>query len=60
MIGLVRLREWTTNERGAEVAEWVLWAGGLALLAGAVYLAVAGQLPGAVGNVMSGISGSGS
>lgn len=57
---LERLLDWTGNERGAEIAEWVLWAGGIALLAGGVYLAVAGQLPGAVGNVMSGISSSGS
>jgi hypothetical protein len=60
MRDLVRLHELIGNERGAEIAEWVLWVGGIALLAGAVYLAVAGQLPGAVGNVMSGISSSGS
>ena len=60
MMDLDKLREWCGNERGAEIAEWVLWVGGIALLAGAIYLAVAGQLPGAVGNIMSGISGAGS
>jgi hypothetical protein len=60
MPDLVRLRQWLDNQTGAEVAEWVLWAGGLAMLAGAIYLVVAAGLPNAVGNVMSGISGSGS
>ena len=60
MMSLVRLREWLGNERGAEVAEWVLWAGGIAILAGAIYLAVAGQLPGAVSNIMGSIGSSGS
>ena len=60
MPDVATLRQWVTNERGAEVAEWVLWAGGLALLAGGIYLVVAGGLPTAVANVMSGISSSGS
>jgi hypothetical protein len=60
MMSLVKVGEWLGNERGAEIAEWVLWAGALAALAGVIYFAVSGQLPGAIGNVMNGISSSGS
>jgi hypothetical protein len=28
------------NEEGAEVVEWVLWVGGIAVLAGAIYTVV--------------------
>ena len=28
------------NEKGAEVVEWVLWVGGIAVLAGAIYAVV--------------------
>jgi hypothetical protein len=60
MMNLVRLRGWVGNERGAEIAEWVLWAGSLAVLASTIYLAVATQFPSTVANIMSGISSAGS
>jgi len=32
------------NEKGAEVVEWVLWVGGIAVLAGVIYIVVSGAL----------------
>jgi len=32
------------NEKGAEVVEWVLWVGGIAVLAGVIYTVVSGAL----------------
>ena len=47
------------NEQGAEIAEWVLWSGGLASVAGALYAIVATTLPSTVLSIMASISGFG-
>ena len=48
------------NEKGAEVVEWVLWVGGIALLAGVVFGVVNGALGGKVNAIMNTIGPVGS
>ena len=53
MTYLKRVRRWTVeNEQGAEIAEWVIWTGGLAITAGALYTAIAMALPSAMQNIV--------
>ena len=47
-----RLRQQLDDEKGAEIVEWVMWVGGIALLAGAMYLAVSTALNGTIQNVI--------
>ena len=51
------LRERVGNERGAEIVEWVLWVGGIAILAGTLYTVVSGALTNTITNIVGGISG---
>src|SRR2546421_318271 len=53
---LKTLRQHISNERGAEIAEWVIWVGGVAILAGVVFSAVSGSLSGAVTNILGSIA----
>ena len=50
------LQQRVNNEKGAEIVEWVLWVGGIAILAGALYLAVSGALTNTVNTVLNGIN----
>jgi hypothetical protein len=54
---IVLLRQRIGNERGAEIVEWVLWVGGIAILAGTLYTVVSGALSNTVTNIMGGITG---
>ena len=51
------VREQVANEKGAEIVEWVLWVGGIAILAGTIYGVVSGALTNAVTNIVGGITG---
>jgi len=44
------------NEEGAEVVEWVLWVGGIAVLAGVIYTAVSGSLSNKTNTIMNTIA----
>ena len=44
------------NQEGAEVVEWVLWVGGIAVLAGAIYTVVSGALSTKTNDIMNTIS----
>ena len=44
------------NEKGAEVVEWVLWVGGIAVLAGVIYGVVNTALQGKVNAIMNTIA----
>ena len=48
------------NEKGAEVVEWVLWVGGIAVLAGVIYAAVHTALQGRVSTIMNQVAPVGS
>jgi Flp pilus assembly pilin Flp len=51
------LRRRINNEKGAEIVEWVLWVGGIAILAGTLYTVVSGALTTTITNIVSGITG---
>jgi len=51
------LRERVGNEKGAEIVEWVLWVGGIAILAGTLYTVVSGALTNTITNIVGGITG---
>ena len=44
------------NEKGAEIVEWVLWIGGIGVLAGVLYGVVSGALTTLVGTIISGLT----
>ena len=50
-----RLRQNTSDERGAEIVEWVLWVGGIALLAGVMYVVLSGQLTNLATTIINGM-----
>ena len=54
---LETLRQHVNNEKGAEIVEWVLWVGGIAILAGTLYTVVSGALTNTVRTVVGGITG---
>jgi hypothetical protein len=41
------------NEKGAEVVEWVLWVGGIAVLAGVIYAVVNSSLQAKTSDIMN-------
>ena len=45
-----------SNEKGAEVVEWVLWVGGIAVLAGVIYGVVSSGLSTKANAIMNSIS----
>ena len=51
------LRQRVNNEKGAEIVEWVLWVGGIAILAGTLYTVVSGALTNTITNIVGGITG---
>ena len=51
------LRQRVSNEKGAEIVEWVLWVGGIAILAGTLYTVVSGALTTTVTSIVGGITG---
>ena len=53
---LEMIRQRISNEKGAEIVEWVLWVGGIAILAGVLYTTVSGALQNTVNTVVRGIS----
>ena len=44
------------NEEGAEVVEWVLWVGGIAILAGVVYGVISSALSAKASEIINNIS----
>src|SRR5262249_29403111 len=50
------LGQQVNNEKGAEIVEWVLWVGGIAILAGALYVVVSVALTNTVNTVVGGIT----
>jgi hypothetical protein len=60
-MSLLSLRALISNEDGAEIVEWVLWVGGVALLAGVLYATLSTSLNAAVLNfITTGIKAPGS
>ena len=51
------LEQRISNEKGAEIVEWVLWVGGIAILAGTLYTVVSGALTNTITNIVGGITG---
>ena len=51
------LEQRISNEKGAEIVEWVLWVGGIAILAGTLYGVVSGALTNTITNIVAGITG---
>jgi Flp pilus assembly pilin Flp len=51
------LRQRMQNEQGAEIVEWVLWVGGIALLAGVLFTTVSGALNTTISNIVTNIKG---
>jgi Flp pilus assembly pilin Flp len=49
---LLRLLQ-VDNEKGAEVVEWVLWVGGIAVLAGVIYGVVSTALSSKTNDIMN-------
>ena len=45
------------NEQGAEVVEWVLWVGGISVLAGAMYSIVSTALSAKANSIMNQVLG---
>ena len=45
-----------SNEKGAEVVEWVLWVGGIAVLAGVIYGVVSSGLSSKANDIINSIS----
>jgi Flp pilus assembly pilin Flp len=43
------------NEQGAEIVEWVLWVGGIAVLASAMYTVLSGALTTVATNIIAGM-----
>ena len=50
------VRQLVKNEKGAEIVEWVLWVGGIAILAGTLYVTVSGALSNTVNTIVGGIT----
>ena len=51
-----RVREKVANEQGAEIVEWVLWVGGIALLAGVMHGVLSGALSNLATNIITGMT----
>jgi hypothetical protein len=49
------LQQRINNEKGAEIVEWVLWVGGIAILAGTLYGVVSTSLTTTIQNIVGGI-----
>jgi hypothetical protein len=45
------------NEQGAEIVEWVLWVGGIAVLAGSMYSIVNTALSAKANSIMNSVIG---
>ena len=43
------------NEKGAEVVEWVIWVGGIAVLAGVIYSVVNSALSAKINDIINSI-----
>ena len=52
---LGKVHQLITNEEGAEIVEWVLWVGGIAIIAGVVYNTVSVALSNTVNTIMHGM-----
>jgi Flp pilus assembly pilin Flp len=51
------LQQRINNEKGAEIVEWVLWVGGIAILAGTLYTVVSGSLTTTITTIVGNITG---
>jgi Flp pilus assembly pilin Flp len=50
------LRQRMVNEQGAEIVEWVLWVGAIAVLAGTLYTVVSGAVSNLATNIITGMT----
>jgi hypothetical protein len=57
MSAMELIRQRFGNEKGAEIVEWVLWVGGIAILAGTLFTIVSGQVTNLATNIIGGITG---
>ena len=57
MSAIELIRQRFGNEKGAEIVEWVLWVGGIAILAGTLFTIVSGQVTNVATNIIGGITG---
>ena len=55
MTFLEAVQQQVSGEQGAEIVEWVLWVGGIAILAGTLYTVVSGALSNLATNIISGM-----
>ena len=55
MTFLETIQQQVSGEQGAEIVEWVLWVGGIAILAGTLYTVVSGALGNLATNIISGM-----
>ena len=53
MTFLETIQRQVSGEQGAEIVEWVLWVGGIAILAGTLYTVVSGALSNLATNIIS-------
>jgi Flp pilus assembly pilin Flp len=53
---LVKIRELIGNERGAEIVEWVLWVGAIALMTGVIFTTMSSSLQTAINNILNSMS----
>lgn len=58
MTYLEMLRRQVSNEKGAEVVEWVIWVGLIAAIAGTLFAVLNPALSTAIGNIVTSIGGS--
>ena len=56
MKAFMDLVKMVNNEQGAEVVEWVLWVGGIAVLAGVIYAVVSSGLSTKTNEIMNSIA----
>jgi hypothetical protein len=52
---LQRVQQQVCGESGAEIVEWVLWVGGIAILAGSLYTVLSGALSALALNIIGGM-----
>jgi len=54
------LRRRINNEKGAEIVEWILWVGGIAVLAGSLFALFSGSFTTLATNIMGSVGAVGS
>jgi hypothetical protein len=60
MTQLEKVRQQVTGESGAEIVEWILWVGGIAVLAGSLFALFSGSFTTLATNIMGSVGAVGS